>query len=164
MVFDQDYDTDKLFPALGFGARVPPQGKVLYQNCYHHHHNYHQCDPTQKARKGTTGQGHKSFPGEPQLQLKPLIKQPLLQGVFKKYLYRDSISSILNFVFPVKSSISPSPSAEYLHECMIVLRKFCPNFAHSVRKKITVSSNIIPQGIDGVISAYYKVVVNNSYQ
>ena len=40
---------------------------------------------------------------------------------------------------------------------MIVLRKFCPNFAHSVRKKIIVSSNIIPQGIDGVISAYYKV-------
>ena len=26
--FVQDYDTDKLFPALGFGARVPPEGKV----------------------------------------------------------------------------------------------------------------------------------------
>ena len=27
-IIDQDYDTDKLFPALGFGARVPPEGKV----------------------------------------------------------------------------------------------------------------------------------------
>jgi len=27
----QDYDTDKLFPALGFGARVPPTGAVNHQ-------------------------------------------------------------------------------------------------------------------------------------
>ena len=98
-----------------------------------------QCDPTQKARKVTAGQGHKSFPGEPQLQLKPLIKQPLLQGVSKTYLFRDSISSIFNFVIPVKSSISSSTSTVYLHGCVIVSRKFSPNFAHSVRKKITDS-------------------------
>ena len=24
----QDYDSDKLFPALGFGARLPPDGRV----------------------------------------------------------------------------------------------------------------------------------------
>ena len=29
LIMDQDYDTDKLFPALGFGARVPPEGKVF---------------------------------------------------------------------------------------------------------------------------------------
>jgi len=27
----QDYDTDKLFPALGFGARIPPDGRVSHQ-------------------------------------------------------------------------------------------------------------------------------------
>merc|ERR1712107_792520 len=27
----QDYDTDKLFPALGFGARLPPDGRVSLQ-------------------------------------------------------------------------------------------------------------------------------------
>merc|ERR1712004_763363 len=27
----QDYDTDKLFPALGFGARLPPDGRVSHQ-------------------------------------------------------------------------------------------------------------------------------------
>lgn len=27
----QDYDTDKLFPALGFGARIPPEGKVSHE-------------------------------------------------------------------------------------------------------------------------------------
>jgi hypothetical protein len=24
----QDYDTDKMFPGLGFGARIPPAGEV----------------------------------------------------------------------------------------------------------------------------------------
>ena len=27
----QDYDTDKLFPALGFGARLPPDGRVSHE-------------------------------------------------------------------------------------------------------------------------------------
>merc|ERR1711902_308346 len=27
----EDYDSDKLFPALGFGARVPPDGKVSHE-------------------------------------------------------------------------------------------------------------------------------------
>ena len=27
----QDYDSDKLFPALGFGAKLPPQGAVSHQ-------------------------------------------------------------------------------------------------------------------------------------
>lgn len=27
----QDYDSDKLFPAYGFGAKVPPDGKVSHQ-------------------------------------------------------------------------------------------------------------------------------------
>ena len=26
----QDYDSDKLFPALGFGARLPPDGRVSH--------------------------------------------------------------------------------------------------------------------------------------
>jgi len=26
--FGQDYDSDKMFPALGFGARIPPTGEV----------------------------------------------------------------------------------------------------------------------------------------
>jgi len=27
----QDYDTDKMFPALGFGARLPPQGNISHE-------------------------------------------------------------------------------------------------------------------------------------
>lgn len=27
----QDYDTDKMFPALGFGARLPPDGRVSHE-------------------------------------------------------------------------------------------------------------------------------------
>lgn len=27
----QDYDSDKLFPAYGFGAKVPPDGKISHQ-------------------------------------------------------------------------------------------------------------------------------------
>jgi len=27
----QDYDSDKMFPALGFGARIPPQGNVSHE-------------------------------------------------------------------------------------------------------------------------------------
>jgi len=29
----QDYDSDKLFPALGFGARLPPDGRVSFLSC-----------------------------------------------------------------------------------------------------------------------------------
>uniref|UniRef100_A0A915IT44 Copine C-terminal domain-containing protein n=1 Tax=Romanomermis culicivorax TaxID=13658 RepID=A0A915IT44_ROMCU len=27
----QDYDSDKLFPVLGFGARLPPEGRVSHE-------------------------------------------------------------------------------------------------------------------------------------
>lgn len=27
----QDYDSDKLFPAYGFGAKIPPDGKISHQ-------------------------------------------------------------------------------------------------------------------------------------
>lgn len=27
----QDYDSDKMFPALGFGARIPPDGSVSHE-------------------------------------------------------------------------------------------------------------------------------------
>lgn len=27
----QDYDTDKQFPVLGFGARLPPDGRVSHE-------------------------------------------------------------------------------------------------------------------------------------
>lgn len=27
----QDYDTDKLFPVLGFGAEIPPSNQVLFE-------------------------------------------------------------------------------------------------------------------------------------
>lgn len=27
----QDYDSDKMFPALGFGARIPPHGNVSHE-------------------------------------------------------------------------------------------------------------------------------------
>jgi len=27
----QDYDSDKVFPALGFGARIPPHGEVSHE-------------------------------------------------------------------------------------------------------------------------------------
>lgn len=27
----QDYDSDRLFPVLGFGARLPPDGQVSHQ-------------------------------------------------------------------------------------------------------------------------------------
>lgn len=27
----QDYDSDKLFPALGFGAKLPPDGRVSHE-------------------------------------------------------------------------------------------------------------------------------------
>ncbi len=29
--FWQDYDSDKQFPALGFGARLPPDGRVSHE-------------------------------------------------------------------------------------------------------------------------------------
>lgn len=27
----QDYDSDKLFPAYGFGAKLPPEGRISHQ-------------------------------------------------------------------------------------------------------------------------------------
>lgn len=27
----QDYDSDKMFPALGFGAKIPPDGRVSHE-------------------------------------------------------------------------------------------------------------------------------------
>lgn len=27
----QDYDSDKMFPALGFGAKLPPDGRVSHE-------------------------------------------------------------------------------------------------------------------------------------
>lgn len=27
----QDYDSDKMFPALGFGAKLPPHGRVSHE-------------------------------------------------------------------------------------------------------------------------------------
>jgi len=37
----QDYDSDKLFPALGFGARLPPDGRVSHNFFL----NFHASDP-----------------------------------------------------------------------------------------------------------------------
>lgn len=37
----QDYDSDKRFPALGFGAKIPPQGAVSME----FHLNFHPSDP-----------------------------------------------------------------------------------------------------------------------
>lgn len=44
----QDYDSDKMFPALGFGAKLPPDGRVSHEFplvithylCYGHKYNY----------------------------------------------------------------------------------------------------------------------------
>jgi len=27
----QDYDSDKMFPALGFGAKLPPDGRISHE-------------------------------------------------------------------------------------------------------------------------------------
>lgn len=37
----QDYDSDKMFPALGFGARIPPHGNVSHEFFL----NLHASDP-----------------------------------------------------------------------------------------------------------------------
>ena len=37
----QDYDADKLFPALGFGARLPPDGRVSHEFFL----NFHPSNP-----------------------------------------------------------------------------------------------------------------------
>ena len=37
----QDYDSDKLFPALGFGARLPPDGRVSHNFFL----NFHPSNP-----------------------------------------------------------------------------------------------------------------------
>ena len=37
----RDYDTDKMFPVLGFGARIPPDGKVSHEFFV----NFHPTNP-----------------------------------------------------------------------------------------------------------------------
>jgi hypothetical protein len=44
----QDYDSDKLFPVLGFGARLPPHGMVS-------HEFFVNMDPTNPYCKEITG-------------------------------------------------------------------------------------------------------------
>ena len=39
----QDYDADKLFPALGFGARLPPDGRVSHEFFLNLHPSNPQC-------------------------------------------------------------------------------------------------------------------------
>ncbi|KAJ6668124.1 hypothetical protein lerEdw1_015501 [Lerista edwardsae] len=40
----QDYDSDKLFPAYGFGAKVPPEGKVSHQFPLNHNPDNPSCE------------------------------------------------------------------------------------------------------------------------
>nr|XP_034954297.1 copine-9 [Zootoca vivipara] len=40
----QDYDSDKLFPAYGFGAKVPPDGKVSHQFPLNHNPDNPSCE------------------------------------------------------------------------------------------------------------------------
>ena len=63
----QDYDSDKLFPVLGFGARLPPHGMVS-------HEFFVNMDPTNPYCREITG-----------------IVEPaahLLNGQNLKYLYK----------------------------------------------------------------------------
>ena len=46
----QDYDSDKMFPALGFGARIPPDGQVS-------HEFFLTMDPNNPYCKGIEGPG-----------------------------------------------------------------------------------------------------------
>lgn len=38
----QDYDSDKMFPALGFGAKLPPDGRVSHEFALVSQHSYPQ--------------------------------------------------------------------------------------------------------------------------
>lgn len=40
----QDYDSDKLFPVLGFGARIPPHGLVSHEFFVNMHPSYPYCE------------------------------------------------------------------------------------------------------------------------
>ena len=40
----EDYDTDKLFPVLGFGARLPPDGRVSHEFYVNGHPNNPYCE------------------------------------------------------------------------------------------------------------------------
>lgn len=40
----QDYDSDKLFPVLGFGARIPPHGQVSHEFFVNMHPSYPYCE------------------------------------------------------------------------------------------------------------------------
>jgi hypothetical protein len=44
----QDYDSDKMFPVLGFGARLPPDGRVS-------HEFFVNMNPTNPYCSGITG-------------------------------------------------------------------------------------------------------------
>ena len=46
----EDYDTDKLFPVLGFGARLPPDGRVSH--CFYV--NGHDSNPYCERMPGRT--------------------------------------------------------------------------------------------------------------
>lgn len=39
----QDYDSDQLFPVLGFGARLPPHGQVSHEFFVNMHPNNPYC-------------------------------------------------------------------------------------------------------------------------
>ena len=148
---------------MGFGARVPPQGKVLHQNCHHHHHKYHPCDPTQKARKGTAAKVISLSQVSHNFNLSLSSSSPYCKVSPKhvSFAILFPLFSILYFLskvlFPPQLQPNNFMSGFCFEEIFSKLCAFCS-------QKITDSSNIIPQGIDGVISAYYKVVVNNSYQ
>lgn len=45
----QDYDSDKMFPVLGFGARLPPDGRVS-------HEFFVNMDPANPYCSGISGQ------------------------------------------------------------------------------------------------------------
>jgi hypothetical protein len=40
----QDYDSDRLFPVLGFGARIPPHGQVSHEFFVNMHPENPFCD------------------------------------------------------------------------------------------------------------------------
>lgn len=39
----QDYDSDKMFPALGFGAKLPPDGRVSHEFALVRRHVRDEC-------------------------------------------------------------------------------------------------------------------------
>ena len=43
----QDYDSNKMFPVLGFGARIPPDGRVSHEFFVNFHPDNPYCDGIQ---------------------------------------------------------------------------------------------------------------------